>query len=819
MECFVCTDLHKKNDVHEVATFTDVKILKKHIKYEHLHIKEYDCLFCPSRMTDLRRYGIHVERHYVRNQKYDSVDNTDLICEVNAELPDLPDCQTENVTVEHNADDRLETAVDYDSYSLSIEQKACRYVLELLKRPDNTMTRVLEIINTSEIFLAPISDFIHNNLPTNCTGDREKFLKLTKDPFIFLRTEYKLIKYLKSKDLYSKPVKYLIRSHFQEKTRKGVTTLEKTDDTGVLMPILFMFRKFIEMPGVYRKMMDKMERLMATSSPIINFVQCAKWRKIVQNNPGKILVPYVTYNDDFNVGNQQGVRSLNQGISVVNVHFPLLEDWELSKLEYLFPICFIKALYTKHGNKSICLLKLRDILFILENDGIDVTIDGETVHIHFVLANIIGDNLAVHQMLDFTTGFLHNHMCHICLMNRKDRDKCVQESENMFRTIEHYNENKNNPQSGYNRNCPFNKLPNFHVLENYSADIMHDVLEGIAVYGYEAAMYDLIRRNLITEADIARSLDTFDYGEIDSRNKLSSANISKGKFYLTASESFLFAKYFPLILQQFISNSDPAIKYLIVLEKLVNICMAKQFTNQKLEELRSLVKKHHQMYMNFQELKFDPVSRKEKLVNRKLKPKHHFGVHYFTIILQSGPLISMWAMRHEGLNKLMKSYTYVSFSRVNLSLSMAKKFMLMFSYFIDKNAQETETSLFTYKTSKNFRLADKIYASNIVFPFPEQNITLSYNWIIYKGTDYKIGYFLFINDKLLKIIDIISTNVNSYVILEEFKYERKVSYNYCVIGDSENIYSTRTFACLGKPFNACTLRNNEKVFKINEYDY
>ena len=814
MDCFKCIIDRKNGQTKELPKLRSRKELLKHIKYFHLHLECFHCTFCPSRMTNIYTYCTHMSRHYDKSQ------------ELNDCQPPLNDTETNNQNIiQQNQNDCLvensfalenQNAIKYinlDELTDDIKMQSCRYILKLINKSDLTMKRILQISSGTCEFMFPISQFVEECLKNNMfEGDKDIFLRIVKNPFCHISTQYMFIKFLKAQDLYMAPTKYLIRTQTREKTKKGATVLEEVNDTGVLMPIDFMFRKIIELPGIYDKMMIKMNMLMTSNGPIKNFVQGEKWRKIVDENPDKILVPYTLYNDDFSVGNQQGHRSSNQSISVLNVHFPLLDDWELSKLEYLFPICFVKALYTKNGNKTLCLIKLRDKLLELETFGLEANINGEVKTIHFVLGSIIGDNLAVHQMLDATTGFMHEFMCLICLMNKKDREKSTSESNVLFRTIEHYELNKNNPKSGYNRNCPFNKLPFFHVLENFSADIMHDFYEGVAIYGLQASIDDLIKRQKFTSSEFSRFLDSFDYGTIDSRNKLSSDNFKKGKLYLSAYECLLLIKYFPLIIRHRVSINDPVYKYAIILEKLSNLCLSHSFDDKTLDELRKTITEHHKLYMKFKYT--DPNTGEEK--NYTLKPKHHNMLHYVTIIRKCGPLLAMWAMRHEGLNKTMKSYTNVCSSRVNLSFSLANKFMCIFSGFIEKHSKQLELNTFEFTKEYKFGLTNKSYIDNIDIPFPHENIRCTYKSITFRGTDYKIGYYVLLQgNKCYKIIDIIATHKSCYAVLEEFNCTYKDKSNYYILGESLKSFSVKTFLFFRKPFNICNLNKTTKIFKTN----
>ena len=175
-------------------------------------------------------------------------------------------------------------------------------------------------------------------------------------------------------------------------------------------------------------------------------------------------------------------------------------------------------------------------------------------------------------------------------------------------------------------------------------------------------------------------------------------------------------------------------------------------------------------------------------------------------------------MRHEGLNRYMKIYTYASTSRVNLSFSLAKKFMLKFAYFVDYHQCHGFSSLTEFSTSKTFNLDTKIYKDKLIFTFPKENIICEYEKITFKGTEYKIGYFLFIIDYCFEIIDIISTKSNNaFVILKEYKYIEKENLNYYVLGNESFNFQIKTLNFLGLPFNIITLKNSQKIFKFNQY--
>lgn len=66
-----------------------------------------------------------------------------------------------------------------------------------------------------------------------------------------------------------------------------------------------------------------------------------------------------------------------------------------------------------------------------------------------------------------------------------------------------------------------------------------------------------------------------------------------------------------------------------------------------------------------------------RLFNDSLKPKHHFLIHYPTIIEYSGPPRHFWCFRYE-----IKMYARATSSRKNITLTLAKKYQYKFAHIL-----------------------------------------------------------------------------------------------------------------------------------------
>lgn len=68
-----------------------------------------------------------------------------------------------------------------------------------------------------------------------------------------------------------------------------------------------------------------------------------------------------------------------------------------------------------------------------------------------------------------------------------------------------------------------------------------------------------------------------------------------------------------------------------------------------------------------------------QLFNVNLKPKHHFMVHYASLIQQIGPLKNIYVMKQEMYHRELKRYINQSYNRINLPKSVLIKESLKFS--------------------------------------------------------------------------------------------------------------------------------------------
>lgn len=150
-----------------------------------------------------------------------------------------------------------------------------------------------------------------------------------------------------------------------------------------------------------------------------------------------------------------------------------------------------------HNYQDHRLLGNKIILHII-NEIIDLSTNGVTINVSkeqkiiFRLMFIVGNNLGLNTILGFSKGFNSCYYCEICTITKKHAQKCINEGKRYIKTQNDYLNCVINSTFGIIEKCIFNKIPNFHILENLSVDPMHDLLEGVCKYDISKILNNFI---------------------------------------------------------------------------------------------------------------------------------------------------------------------------------------------------------------------------------------------------------------------------------------------------------------------------------------
>ena len=327
----------------------------------------------------------------------------------------------------------------------------------------------------------------------------------------------------------------------------------------------------------------------------------------------------------------------------------------------------------KHGLNAILKPFLNDIN-TLSTTGIQITTStGTTRTFKGALAVFLADNLASNDLGGFKKSFSFAfRYCRTCLCTRESAtESFVSESfqkrsdashqshlelldgpaaENFSKT---YGINKRSPLLGVKFYSMFNGgLPH---------DMMHDILEGVASYELKHLLSIYIKNKLFSLDDLNQRLLNFNYGymECDKPVPILSRQLSSPDSHLrqSASQTLILLRILPFLIGSMIPEDEEHWTCFLLLRKILDIVLCPVGSVSLCNSLKILIRDHNSTYLRLYGLD-------------AFFPKMHFLVHYPEQILQVGPMIRTWTIRHEAkLNFFKQASRLANFKNVSLSLA------------------------------------------------------------------------------------------------------------------------------------------------------
>lgn len=232
----------------------------------------------------------------------------------------------------------------------------------------------------------------------------------------------------------------------------------------------------------------------ASSVPISSIFQGSLWKTIKLKFIDKIVFPLYLYFDDFECCNPLGSKAGIHKIGAVYVSLVCMPPEYASLLEN---ILLAQLFYSKDrvlvGNQKIFSKLIEEFCYLHEH-GIDINVNSKTVPVYFTVILILGDNLGLNSILGFNESFNAQYFCRICKTSREESKVQSVEDICTLRTVKNYEESCKNLDFGIKSQCVFNVLPAYHVTENISLDLMHDMLEGVLRYDMAYILSSLIKK-------------------------------------------------------------------------------------------------------------------------------------------------------------------------------------------------------------------------------------------------------------------------------------------------------------------------------------
>lgn len=244
---------------------------------------------------------------------------------------------------------------------------------------------------------------------------------------------------------------------------------------GCRVPLKNSLKLFLEVPGLFNKILNYIAKLSKPSDIITNFIQARLWTQKYSNKfLNNLVFPLYVFYDDLETGNALGshAHAGTNKFGTIYVSIACLPPSISSKLS---SIIFSTLIYGP----------LIDELKFLQTEGILINHDGVETRVKFQPVLILGDNLGLNGCYGFIESFTATFYCRVCKASSAQCKEMVEEDVSILRNKLNYAigvATANAKNTGIKEVCVFHKLNDFHITENVSVDLMHDFLEGVAYY-------------------------------------------------------------------------------------------------------------------------------------------------------------------------------------------------------------------------------------------------------------------------------------------------------------------------------------------------
>uniref|UniRef100_A0ABD2X610 S1 motif domain-containing protein n=1 Tax=Trichogramma kaykai TaxID=54128 RepID=A0ABD2X610_9HYME len=310
---------------------------------------------------------------------------------------------------------------------------------------------------------------------------------------------------------------------------------------------------------------------------------------------------------------------------------------------------------------------------------------------------------------------------------------------------------------GIKEECVFNRVNNFHVIDNYSFDMMHDILEGVCSYTLHAVFnHYIFDEKVFSLKTLNERIKNFDCnGQQCNRPPPITTNRLKTQptLKMSAAETLFVVRYIQLMIGDLIDKKDEHWTLLKLLRQIVDIVTSDRIVKETPLLLVDYVQDFNKLYVKlFQEL----------------KPKFHFLLHYGRLLTDYGPCVHYSTMRFESRHRPIKSISFSSNCKKNLLHSITVKQKLRLLEVIHNTQLET-TNLSDLDNDKNS------FQSNL-------------NDIVINGRKYQIGSFIAVDITksevtIGKIEQIVTVNGKTYFSLQMYEQMAFSSHYHAYIED------------------------------------
>jgi hypothetical protein len=402
--------------------------------------------------------------------------------------------------------------------------------------------------------------------------------------------------------------------------------------------------------------------------------ELCKSNSFMQSNPKCLKL--ILFQDAFEIVNPLG--SAKSKHKLVGVYMTLANFYpqSRSKISHIQLVQLMKEKDLKFFGASKVFSHILKDLQQLEEHGVELP--GHEF-LKVVVVAIVGDNLGSHYIGGFSENFsCGEYFCRFCDIARSDfHNSCL--AVGSARTAASYEADLKsvNDSNGCIDSChgikqasPFNMLTHYHVaMPGLPPCLGHDLFEGVVDYDLAAAIrYFVKEKKWFTYQFLNRTVANFKCLGCDAANKPSTINEKGYRLGGHAVQNWTFVRLLPLILGNRIRDVDDGVwQMCLLLREVVELVCAPRLSISQIAYMETVIKEYIEMRM-------------ELFPSIKLRPKHHYLLHYPRLTHLFGPLIRMWSMRFESKHSYFKRVARHSQNFKNVTKTLAERHQLYQAY-------------------------------------------------------------------------------------------------------------------------------------------
>jgi len=447
-----------------------------------------------------------------------------------------------------------------------------------------------------------------------------------------------------------------------------------------------------------------------------------------------ITFQVMLYADEFETVNPLGSKTGNQKLVAIYMTVRNLPPEFNSCFSNIHLVALVHSNDVKTYGYNKILEPVVNELRELET-GIAMNISDEVQTVKGVLVDFSGDNLGRHQVFGYLQSFRANHFCEWCMTDQEQFQHQFHESEFELRTQSSLLKDveavkggtKGAHETGVKEYCVLNSLRYFHTL-NSGPEVMHDILAGILVNEVRLIFGYLTAKDVVTINQVNAKIASFQYNIADIKSKPSCVVLTREDLNQSAVQMWTLARLLPFMIGQHVDDGDPVWKLFTLLRKIIDIVFAPKVTSGLLVHLEECIVDHHMQYC----LVFP---------DERLKPKHHFLVHYPRYIRKTGPLVNKWTLRFEGKHRFFKRIPSVvpNFKNVGKTFSYRHSLAQFFQWRSSSALKSTQCG------PGRMEYVVHIDGSSAIAEVTDLVVdgeVFTVNWAEYCGTKYKPNMFV-----------------------------------------------------------------------------